>query len=67
MILKTPKSLGSNIAVRHAVNSLLPGSPQGKEGFTMTKKTFIERVGADYLCARVGLDTCKSQVPASEL
>ena len=55
MILKTPK------------NSLLPGSPQGKEGFTMTKKTFIERVGADYLCARVGLDTCKPQVPASEL
>ena len=51
VILKTPKSLGSNIAVRHAVNSLLPGSPQGKEGFTMTKKTFIERVGADYLCA----------------
>jgi hypothetical protein len=45
VILKTPKYLGSSIAVRHAIDSLLPGSPLGKEGFTMTKKTFIERVG----------------------
>ena len=49
VIRKPPKRLGSDM--RHAVSSLLPGSPQGKEGFTMTKKTFVERVGADYLHA----------------
>ena len=49
VILKTPKQLGSSIAVKHAVNSLLPGSLslQGREGFTMTRKMFIERVGTD--------------------
>ena len=45
VILKTPKQLGSSIAVRHAINSLLLGSQLEKEGFTMTRKTFIERVG----------------------
>ena len=44
VILKTPKQLGSSIAVRHAISSLLPGSQQEKEKFTMNRKTFIERV-----------------------
>lgn len=42
VILKTPKELGSTIAVRHAMNSLIPGS-QSKD-FRMTRKEFIQRV-----------------------
>ena len=45
VILKTPQGLGSDIAVRHAISSLLPGSVRGKESFTMTREMFIDRVG----------------------
>ena len=43
VILKTPKQLGSMIAVSHVMNSLLPGT--SAESFKMTRKQFIERVG----------------------
>ena len=46
VILKTPKQLGSMIAVRHAMSSLLPGT--SAENFKMTRKLFIERVGTSY-------------------